>query len=59
MDSQAVALLIAAGGLLLGGARLIISILSYRLDARRDEKPEQVTHEDDVGALTGPKTDAP
>lgn len=44
MDSQAIALLIGAGGLLLGVARLIVSVLSYRLDANRGdlEKPNQL-----------------
>ena len=38
MDTQAIALLIAAGGLVLGLARLAVSILSYRLDANRDKQ---------------------
>jgi len=41
MNSQAIALLIGAGGLALGAARLVISILSYRLDASRNEQPDR------------------
>jgi len=56
MNSQAIALLIAAGGLILGVARLAVSILSYRLDARRDQNhtdtrgPERPKRESDEPA---------
>jgi|GEM_PF-7080845 len=41
MDSQAIALVIGAGGLLLGVARLIVSVMSYRLDANRNNQPSR------------------
>ena len=42
MNSSSIALIIGAFGLALGIARLVVSILSYRLDARR-RKPAHKT----------------
>jgi len=38
MDSENIALVIAGGGLLLGVARLLVAIASYRLDAHRSRR---------------------
>lgn len=50
MDSGNIALAIAAGGLLLGVARLALAILAYRLDARRSRNGHASASPDTNGA---------